>query len=117
MPDKCPYRYGVTYLQAIAFSTPNVGLDMALGTRGEVKQQSSFSWSTVGSLPPDEWLSYKLLGRERFKMGHGVGFSAIGEPFSTLTKPVVFLLKLVLIWHFGTRFFRPRQRHMRGSTS
>ena len=169
VPDKYPYRYGTTYLQAIGSSIPNFGLEMALGTRGEVKQQSSFSRSTVASLPPDEWLSYELLGRERFIMGHGVGFSAIGEPylnfgypgvvvffvllgyllgrldrcdllqhprtlvfaalmlpslllltrnqFSTLTKPVVFLLIFVLIWHFGTGFLRSRRRHVRGSTS
>lgn len=101
VPEKYSYRYGMTYVQAIESSIPNIGLNFGLRSREEIKQQATFSRSTIGSLTPDEWLSYELLGRERFLQGHGVGFSMIGEPYLNFGYPGVIFFFVLLGFLLG----------------
>ena len=89
VPKKYPYRYGSTYLNALQSVVPNVGLSSSRGSRGEMRAKNLVSAATVGELSPDHWLSYELLGRQAFLMGHGTGFSIVGEPYMNFGLPGV----------------------------
>jgi oligosaccharide repeat unit polymerase len=162
VPEKYPHRYGSSYAKALASAIPNIETDISKGTRQALKHRSRIGSAPLDELAPDKWLSHELLGRDRVRRGHGVGFSAIGEAylnfgypgvvgvfvifgfllgkmdlrnvlmhpkllifaaamfphfvfttrnqFSTFIKPAAFLLIIIVLWHFGTWWFRPGKK-------
>ncbi|HED12132.1 MAG TPA: O-antigen polysaccharide polymerase Wzy, partial [Gammaproteobacteria bacterium] len=93
VPDVDPYRYGSTYLLAIAHSIPNVGGDISESARKKAKSRSILDPDVMRELHPSDWLTYRI-APDKFKVGQGVGFSTIGEAYLNfgITGVIVFFV-------------------------
>lgn len=88
------YRLGRTYWTAIVNSVPNVTASMQESSRRAAMSERLTDPDAVKKLSPSEWLTFEI-AKEKFEVGEGVGFSAIGEPllnFGPVGVVVFFLL-------------------------
>lgn len=80
VPREDAYRFGSTYLEAMLRTLPNVGGNISVSQRESVAQSNFLQASRFSSLPPSDWLTYRLTP-EKFGTGEGVGFTSIGEAY------------------------------------
>jgi oligosaccharide repeat unit polymerase len=80
VPDKDPYRFGMTYVNSIIDSIPNVLPKIAKSKRHEAKKEAFSDPSAISKMVPSDWLTYRI-AKEKFNRGEGVGFTGIGEPY------------------------------------
>lgn len=100
VPHKDPYRYGSTYMQALASSIPNIMPQMQKSERREAKRRSFAKPEEIRRLKPADWLTYRI-HPDRFKRGEGVGFSAIGEPYMNFGPAGVVIFFVLLGYGLG----------------
>jgi oligosaccharide repeat unit polymerase len=102
VPERDPYWYGSTYLRALRGAIPNVMSHMAESTRINAMQGGHTDPHAIRNTNPSEWLTYRV-APEKFLMGEGVGFSAIGEPymnFGLLGVVIFFVMLGYLLGHY-----------------
>ncbi len=94
VPDKDPFRYGTSYLKELLISIPNIGFTQGQSDRASIARSVS-SPEVIQGLAPADWLTYRV-DPNRFRLGEGIGFSAIGEPYLNfgLVGVVVFFILL-----------------------
>ena len=80
VPEDSPYRFGLTYLQAIQRAIPNIGLTQSESDESKARRRSLGNPDIVDELPPAAWITYKV-SPEKFKIGQGIGFSGVAEPY------------------------------------
>lgn len=80
VPDKVPYQHGYTYWVAIKDALPNISESMRKSERQEALNNFVRGSAAIFDLPPGDWMTY-IISPEKFRVGHGVGFSAIAEPY------------------------------------
>jgi hypothetical protein len=80
VPDEDPYRYGATYLESFLHAIPNIGGAMSSSKRRQVAGSDFLEAQRFSSLPPSDWLTYRLMP-EKYGTGEGVGFTSIGEAY------------------------------------
>lgn len=80
VPNHDPFRYGSSYLHALADSIPNIGLNQNYSDRLRAGQKTMTDPKAALDLIPSDWLTYRL-DKAKFYAGEGLGFSGIGEPY------------------------------------
>jgi oligosaccharide repeat unit polymerase len=80
VPNVDDYRYGETYLIALQRSIPNILPKMGKNARLEASRKALFEPDAISKMVPSDWLTYRV-AKDKFKIGQGVGFTAIGEPY------------------------------------
>lgn len=80
VPTEDPYRYGMTYVDAFLGSIPNIGGKIRGSRRHAVASSDFLQDSRFATLPPADWLTYRLMP-EKYGTGEGVGFTSIGEAY------------------------------------
>ncbi len=80
VPREDPFRHGSTYLEAFLRSVPNVGSTISSSQRRAVAESDFLSADRFNSLPPSDWLTYRLIP-EKFGTGEGTGFTSVGEAY------------------------------------
>jgi oligosaccharide repeat unit polymerase len=100
VPDQDDYRYGTTYIKAIAGSVPNVTFTQAKSERVTAKQEMFKDQEAINRTAPSDWLTYRV-ARERFDRGEGVGFTGIGEPYLNFGIPGIIIFFLALGFLLG----------------
>lgn len=95
VPQTDPYRFGETYLQYIVASIPNFSMTNIESARTIALRESTKDPTAITRTVPSDWLTYRLVP-EKFKLGEGVGFTGIGEPYLNFGLPgvVIFFLSL-----------------------
>ncbi|HVO07365.1 MAG TPA: O-antigen polysaccharide polymerase Wzy [Burkholderiaceae bacterium] len=82
VPDKDPYRYGMSYVQAAGEMLPNVTTQSRRWDRDIVLSKSGAARDeALRSAGLSTWISYRLMDELTFSLGYGAGFTAIGEPY------------------------------------
>lgn len=101
VPDVDPYRYGQSYWLALRSAVPNLGVEMWTEKSRSTAGRGFSPEKAIREMAPGDWLTYRIL-KDQFFLNHGVGFSAVGEPYLNfgLTGVVVFfvLLGIFLGW-------------------
>lgn len=80
VPDQYPFRYGMTHINSIKDSIPNVTSAIQESPRVTAMRRSLLNRETLSDLPPSDWLTYHV-AHWAFTKGHGVGFTSIGESY------------------------------------
>ena len=94
VPEQDGYRYGMTYLESLRQSLPNMSSQIADSPRQAVKR-GTFTRATFERLAPSDWLTYRI-APWAFDIGQGVGFTTIGEAYLNFGTPGVVAFFLVL---------------------
>jgi len=87
VPAEEAYRYGRTYVKAIANSIPNFGFSKGVSDRSEIKGTHA-SRNDLLSLSASDWFIYRY-NAWMFRTGGGSGFSAVAEPYLNFGVPGV----------------------------
>jgi len=80
VPDRDPYRYGMTYVMALQQAIPNIMPESAENRRQKVKREASMQPEVIAEMIPSDWLTYRI-APEKYNVGQGVGFSSIAEAY------------------------------------
>lgn len=81
IPKDEQYRYGRSYVSHLQSALPNLGFTMDLSnSRAEIYQAMQLNREARLRLAPSDWASLVIIPTA-FLQGHGVGFSAIAEPY------------------------------------
>ena len=100
VPNIDPYRYGETYVQYALSSIPNLSSSMVESGRSIALRESRKDPKAIARSVPSEWLTYRLVP-EKFRLGEGVGFTGIGEPYLNFGLPGIVVFFLVLGYLLG----------------
>ena len=96
VPDEDPFRYGGSYLHALADSLPNVGFNVDTSfSRKTMKDKGVLDQGAVSNMVPSDWLTYRVL-KEQFDLGHGTGFTTIGEAYLNFGLPGVIVFFIIV---------------------
>lgn len=90
IPEKADYQYGWSYVLGIWRSIPNISSEMETSMRLEGFQKQKIDPKAIFDLSPSDWLTF-LINPWAYQKGHGVGFSAISEPYINFGLPGVLL--------------------------
>ncbi len=80
VPDQDPYRYGTTYLVSLKEAIPNIGTSQGESIVARVRRSGIMDPDMISQMPPASWITYRV-DPIRFKVGGGIGFSAVAEPY------------------------------------
>ncbi len=80
VPRQDSYRLGQSYWLAVRSCLPNLLPTMRRSDRASGTQNSLTNVESIQNLRPADWLTYRV-APEKFDVGEGVGFTAIGEPY------------------------------------
>ncbi len=100
VPKEDPYRYGVTYIEALGNALPNLGGSTTADAR-EKFIHGGHSKSMLYTLGPSDWYIFKV-NRWMFDNGGGGGFSVIAEAYLNFGVMGVILV-LMLIGYLLSR--------------
>lgn len=100
VPGTDPYRYGGTYVQYFLASVPNLSLTQNESARAIALREKTIDPKAISRTVPSDWLTYRLIP-EKFKLGEGVGFTGIGEPYLNFGLPGVVLFFLLIGYSLG----------------
>lgn len=78
IPEKYPYKYGLTYLKSLKTAIPNIGFGLTQNKRDMVKGMSNLE--VYDALQPSDWYIYNY-NKWMFNNGGGSGFSMIAEAY------------------------------------
>ncbi len=89
VPEKEPFRDGLTYWYYVEKSIPNFGAAQDTeDSRRAIMSGMRANQETLFQMVPSDWATYHIL-REQFAMGGGVGFSGVAEPYLNFGFPGV----------------------------
>jgi oligosaccharide repeat unit polymerase len=80
VPREDKFRYGMTYLDGLKQSIPNITPEIAKSSRQEARREVSKDGSIYEELAPSDWLTYRI-APWAFDVGQGTGFTSIGEAY------------------------------------
>lgn len=80
VPARAPFQNGYTYWVAIRDAMPNLSWTMDTSARAAALGNYAKGTKAIFDLPPGDWMTY-IIDPQKFRIGHGVGFSAIAEPY------------------------------------
>lgn len=100
VPDVDSYRYGATYAKYLFESIPNISGNINKSERTLAVQKSRSDSKAIAGTAPSDWLTYRVLP-EKFAIGEGVGFTAVGEPYLNFGLPGVVIFFLGLGYFLG----------------
>ena len=80
VPAQDPYTYGAGLFHYLRASVPNISFSTNESARVTATRNAINDPNVFRDLPPSDWLSHHLIPQS-FLKGHGVGFTAIGEPY------------------------------------
>jgi len=100
VPEVDPHRYGMSYLEGLRRSIPNVLPKMSESGRQKGKEESMYDTEAISNMVPSDWLTYRI-ARDKFDRGEGVGFSAIAEPYLNFGVAGVVFFFILLGYLFG----------------
>jgi oligosaccharide repeat unit polymerase len=99
VPERDPYRYGMTYVDALIDAIPNVTFKNAESPRELLSRLNTRPGDDPArQLPLNDWLTYRI-APDQFFMGAGTGSSAIGEAYANFGVPGVFVI--FVLFGFG----------------
>jgi oligosaccharide repeat unit polymerase len=88
VPAEDPYRYGQSYLLALANAIPNVGVNPEQSKRSEFRKKIVVEKKMLRKMSPSDWFTYRI-NKWMFNRGGGSGFSAIAEAYLNFGLPGV----------------------------
>jgi hypothetical protein len=100
VPDRDPHRWGMTYVQALRNSIPNVMPQIRKSARQQLNERAFGNSNAITEMSASDWATYRI-SPERFDVGEGVGFSGIAEPYLNFGMPGVVGFFLLLGFLLG----------------
>lgn len=97
VPEKDPYRYGMSYVRALREAVPNILPQLRSWARGDLLSQGVMGRDDLGKLPPSDWITFRLEPL-KFHSGEGLGFSAVGEAYLNFGVPGIILVFTLFGW-------------------
>ena len=80
VPNKTSYLFGRSYFIAAQQAVPNIGLHRNESERASSRGRVLLDREAIFDLSPADWLTY-YVDPWKFRVGQGVGFSGIAEPY------------------------------------
>lgn len=98
VPAEEDYRWGGTYWLYAKRSIPNIGGVIDTSDSRSASSRYATTNESLANMIPSDWATFHILP-EQFRMGGGVGFTGVGEPYLN------FGLTGVLVFFFATGYF------------
>lgn len=99
VPTEVPYEYGATYLFALKYAIPNVGIELGEAERLQ-DPDGKTSAELLSIMGPSNWYIYRV-NKWMFKNGGGGGFSMVAEAYLNFGFSGVVVIFTALGFLFG----------------
>ncbi len=100
VPAEEDYRWGKTYWLYVKNAIPNIGGEIDTSNSRSSFSRFATTNDALENMTPSDWATFHILP-EQFRMGGGVGFTAVGEPYLNFGLPGVILFFLATGYFLG----------------